>query len=418
MDRINQNLIIKCLILAIPPALVLSIFILELIFFILTLFFLYEVSKRKINKEYLNNFNNLKCYVIILFVVYVSLNSISIFQEIPSRKTFFYFRFILYFISFLYYLSELKIFNLLLKSFFLIAVVLIVDGLIQFITGFNILGFPMIIDNRVSSLFGDELILGSYLIRLLPFNFILMIFLFRKKITFFILTQLLILTIVFLSGERTALFLYCLFFFSLFIFIKNFRKKILFIFIFLLLFSSTIIIFNPSYHERYILNIADGFGVSAYVDSSVETEDSFTLFSEQHESHFKAAYLMFKDNILFGKGTRSFRIFCKEKKYIVNDVSCSSHPHNIIMQFLSELGLFGIIFLMIFHFFIISEIRKIFKSNLLTYKKNILIISLLGIFINVFPFIPSGNFFNNWFSIILLLNLANYHYNKKRYLNE
>ena len=46
--------------------------------------------------------------------------------------------------------------------------VLAIDGYIQYFTGTNLVGFE-ILDNRISSFFGDELIMGSYLSRLFPF---------------------------------------------------------------------------------------------------------------------------------------------------------------------------------------------------------------------------------------------------------
>ncbi len=56
--------------------------------------------------------------------------------------------------------------------------VLIVDGYFQFFTGSNIIGLPKSGD-RISSFFGDELIMGSYLSRLFPLLFAL--FLLKKK---------------------------------------------------------------------------------------------------------------------------------------------------------------------------------------------------------------------------------------------
>jgi len=47
---------------------------------------------------------------------------------------------------------------------------LIVDGYIQFFFGTNIIGLPKS-GSRISSFFGDELIMGSYLSRLSPFLF-------------------------------------------------------------------------------------------------------------------------------------------------------------------------------------------------------------------------------------------------------
>ena len=44
-----------------------------------------------------------------------------------------------------------------------------IDGYFQFIFDFNMLGFEKQNDHRLSGFFNDELILGSYLSRLLPF---------------------------------------------------------------------------------------------------------------------------------------------------------------------------------------------------------------------------------------------------------
>ena len=52
---------------------------------------------------------------------------------------------------------------------------LIIDGYIQFFTGQNLLGFEKTIDGRISSFFGDELIIGSYVARLFPLFFALFI---------------------------------------------------------------------------------------------------------------------------------------------------------------------------------------------------------------------------------------------------
>ena len=55
---------------------------------------------------------------------------------------------------------------------------LVLDGYFQFFTGFNITGLPAS-GFRISSFFGDELILGSYLSRLFPLLFAL--FLIKEK---------------------------------------------------------------------------------------------------------------------------------------------------------------------------------------------------------------------------------------------
>ena len=72
---------------------------------------------------------------------------------------------------------------------------------------------------------------------------------------------------------------------------------------------------------------------------------------------------MFKDNILFGQGLKMFRIKCSEEKFNAGRFSCSTHPHNIIIQFLAELGIVGILFLIYFYFSLFLTIKKITKNN-------------------------------------------------------
>ena len=101
---------------------------------------------------------------------------------------------------------------------------------------------------------------------------------------------------------------------------------------------------------------------------------------------------MFQDKYIFGHGLKSFRVLCKDERYNVSELSCATHPHNISMQFLAELGLVGFSFLLIFHILLISELIKINKYNKYNKEKKILLFSIIGIIINIFPFIPSETF--------------------------
>ena len=303
-----------------------------------------------------------------------------------------------------------------------------VDGIVQFFLGYNITGIQQIHEGRVSSFFGDELILGSYLVRFLPFFLIFFIINHKinKKIQPIFLVMFLL--VVILSGERTALFFLFLYILIFFVFLKELRKIILFFSSLSLIVIFLLVNTNQNYHERYFYNLFNSFGLVSSGELIGETEVSFFnqkgeikkiyIFSKQHEHHYQTAYKMFKDKIIFGHGAKSFRVKCKEEKYKISDLSCATHPHNILMQYLSELGLIGFTFLLTFHILFIRELTKIFKLH--EDKKNekkILLFSLCGIIVCMFPFIPSCNFFNNWLNIILILNLANYIYFKEKYLN-
>ena len=83
---------------------------------------------------------------------------------------------------------------------------------------------------------------------------------------------------------------------------------------------------------------------------------------------------------------------------------CNTHPHNILLQFLSELGLVGVIFFLVVFYFLIKKIsfiiiKKIKVKNLPS-NDYLLFFTLLGLSLSLFPLFPSGNFFNNWLSVI------------------
>ena len=103
---------------------------------------------------------------------------------------------------------------------------MIIDGYIQFINQENIFGWPME-GASLSSLFKDELILGSYLSRTLPIFFGLLILnrFHKNKILFFIFFFIFVgvETLTFLSGERVAFFYINLSSLMLIITMKNFK---------------------------------------------------------------------------------------------------------------------------------------------------------------------------------------------------
>ena len=116
---------------------------------------------------------------------------------------------------------------------------------------------------------------------------------------------------------------------------------------------------------------------------------------------------MFLDNKILGVGVKNFRNFCSDRKYTVSRFSCSTHPHNTYIQILAELGLIGILFL-IYVLFVFCKF--IIKHTLLRirgkyYFTDFEICVLSGIAIYLWPFIPTGNVFNNWLNIAMILNL-------------
>ena len=172
----NINLI-NLIIASIIPLLIWGPFFPDLIVSVSALFFLYYVFKNK--KFYF--FLNKPLIIFFIFFIFCILLSIFIAQDtmLSFESSLFYFR-IGVFSCFIWYLID-KDKSILIFFYYALVLcfsALVIDGYIQYLTGTNLVGFK-ILSNRVSSFFGDELIMGSYLSRLFPLLFAL--FLVKKK---------------------------------------------------------------------------------------------------------------------------------------------------------------------------------------------------------------------------------------------
>lgn len=395
----------QSLILSLIPAFLISgPFISDLAISTISISMTIYLLRKKNYTYFLNNF----FLIFMIFYFYILINSIFINSSLDSiRISTFYFRFGLFSVCFWYLLDHDKF---LLKKIFIVMffcfLFLIVDGFIQFLFGKNLLGFTISETGRISSFFNEELVMGSYLSRLFPIFFGLAIFLFNKKNNYLIWVSIIFIfveTLIFISGERSALFYMNLSAVYIILCIKNF-KKLRIITLAISLFLIVIISFlNPSYKERVIDFTADQMGINLQNDKNLKIDENKKyLFSKQHTHHYLSAKKMFESNILFGVGVRNFKNLCHNEEFKISEISCSSHPHNTYIQLLAETGIIG--FLIIFSFLIYFSIITL-RYLIYSYKKGnylldfqICIVSAL--IISLWPFIPTGNFFNNWLSII------------------
>jgi len=139
------------------------------------------------------------------------------------------------------------------------------------------------------------------------------------------------------------------------------------------------------------------------------------VFTPQHVVIFKSAYKIFLDNKIFGVGTKNFREYCKSNKYksfTEKDASvdgCSSSPHNIYFQLLAETGIIGFSFIAFIWLISLYQLVKVFIFKYFKKIKTIpshQICLIVLIFTNLFPILPTGNFFNSYLSSILYLPLG------------
>jgi O-antigen ligase len=393
-----------------PFFLITGPFLSDLSISIISLLFLIYCLKEK-NFSY---FKNKYFYFFLIFWSYLLINSLINNFNLGSLKiSFFYFRYGVFVIAISSLLEvDKKFIKYFFYCIFLCFTILIIDGFFQYFMGENILGWKNTNTSRLSSFFGDELILGSYLSRLWPIFFGLSLFYFKKKdklFFVFILVFILSEVLIFLSGERTALFYINL----SAIFVILFSSKLLKLRLITLLSSLLIIIiityFNPTAKQRIIdktigqLNIVDVYGKINFSDM----QDGIYIFSRQHTHHYISGYRMFLDNKVLGVGVKNFRNFCGHQKYRKSKLSCSTHPHNTYVQILSETGIIGFLFLMFVFFYFCKYIFKHLLSKLKgkQYFTDFEICVLSGILIYLWPFVPTGNVFNNWLNITIILYL-------------
>ena len=94
--------------------------------------------------------------------------------------------------------------------------------------------------------------------------------------------------------------------------------------------------------------------------------------------------------------------------FMINDYNngCNTHPHHLFAQILAETGIVGFVFLLIFYLFIVKSLCvRLFKF--MTIGKNSKDLIIYAYYFSFFfPLMPSGNFFNNYYSILLYLPLT------------
>ena len=166
-------------ILFLPFSIVIGSFILNLNLIIITVLFFINIFLNKELRIYTKEKWFLVCCLYFLFQIFSSIINDANLDSIIRSVTFF--KFFIFALS----LKIILIFNkksllYFLKIIFLLIIILSVDGIYQYFFGKNLLGFEHDV-GRVSGVFGNERILGSYLSKnlfiALPFFF----FLFRSS---------------------------------------------------------------------------------------------------------------------------------------------------------------------------------------------------------------------------------------------
>ena len=394
------NKYISYLFFLIPISLVSGPFLSDAIISLIATFFIYILFKEK-KISYLKDIKVILFFAFCIFLILRSIFSVNVIESVTPSL--FYFRFGLFVLATVYLIKEIPDFEKNFTKYLLYTIIFIsVDAYIQIIFGYNLFGMKISISDRISGLFGDEHVLGSYLVRLFPLLLALLInkinFNF-KNILIFIVSICLFNLLIFYTAERTAFILNLVFLVLLTVIVKKVRKILIISFLVSLVLMGVSAKLNKNLYERMIQQ--------TYAE--VFKDQTIRIFTEGHQNHMKSALKMFKDNKFFGHGVKNYRVLCKDPKYFEKITSCSTHPHNSFVQLLAETGLVGFSLVLFIFLYVCKDLfiffYDSFKNKEVDNKKAIL--SIL-IFINLFPLAPSGSFFNNWLSIIYFLPLGFY----------
>jgi O-antigen ligase len=377
------------LIYLLPAAIVTGPLVSEMIIILSSLNIIYLSIKNNLTYLYKNNFT----YIFFFFYLIINLSSLFSTETIFALKTTIpYFRYFFLIISIVYCIKTVNMF--LYKFLISLSITLVFVSLSGYAEYFFDISFSLndnFIKNghRLSGFFGDELIIGSYLSRLLPL-LILLILITKRYNVFFSLIILFIYFIIFLSGERSALFIGTISLISYIFFspIKLIQKISLFLIGILLI----ILIFkyDKTINNRIINETAN----------QIYNNKKIHFFSKEHTSHYKTALKMFIDKPFLGNGPKTFRLKCSDFKFYENSYSCTTHPHNFLLQLLAEIGILGFGILIVFFYSLFFFIKN------LSYTLTEASFYYLPLIIISFPLIPNGNFFNNWLSIINYLSIS------------
>ena len=318
IPKLNRNNLIYILIISLPFSFTIGPALIEITSLIFLIIFLYFfVNKEKDFKELLNDNKNIIRLFILFWLILLLTSFLSENYFLSFKNTAFYFRFFVFSLIILYFLNKnQKIITLILYAYFVIFLILFLTSIYEYSTGLNFFSKLKPINGRITSIFLDEQVMGSFVSKSLPLIFALIYFINikHKSVIFFLLLSV-SLILISLSGERTALGLFLVFLIFL-LKIKNFRKTILSISIIVLI---SLIIFpnigNISSIQRISNHTLSQIGYQPIGDS-----ERLRVFSPVHEHHYISGIKMFLENPLNGVGPNNFREECKKDKYHVTKI--------------------------------------------------------------------------------------------------
>ena len=394
----NNNILLS-LIALLPLGLLIGTGVSEIIVVLSVIFFL-------INSLSKNNFNWIKnkyFYLLILLWLCLIINFIfSKNQELALFRSLAFVKYIIFIFAIKYLLNKNK--NIEILYIFLSFVVLLTtfDIYFEFINKKNILGLQSSDPTRIASFLGKELKIGHFLLGFCLISIGYYFERFKKKPYIFTIvgyvSLLLILTSIYLTGERSNSIKALICIFSFVALIKNNSKFKKIFLIIIILFPIIIYFSSERIKGRFDMYLSKEHGNDNIIK---------TFKNSHHGAHYYTAFEIFKSYPIFGVGNKNFREECSNEKYHNKSFTrinerCSTHPHQIYLELISEHGFIGSITILFVIFYSVIKSFINFKK-----KKNFIQLgAILFVTATFIPLIPSGSFFTSFDATIFWFNYA------------
>ena len=307
-------------------------------------------------------------------------------------------------------LNKIDIIKKIINIWSIFFLIVIIDLYFEYFFGKNILGFYSEDPLRLVGFLGDEYKIGTlivgFLFPIISFWFYRLFYekkndkrIYLKKL-FYFLSIILVLYICLPVGQRSNVVKIILSFVFLFYFFPfmTTKKKILSFLLFILLVFSTIWS-NESFKNRFLDTI--------FWPDQEKVKFIETYKNSHYWKHHYSAYLVFKNNPIFGVGNKNYRNSClnfsdeTDALTLNTNRACTTHPHQIYYEFLSEHGIFGLFFIIILTALYLKKFSQ-FKKN-----KNLYLLGGFTYFIFTFmPLVPSGSFFTSFNATLFWINFC------------
>ena len=372
---------------------------------------------------------------LVVFYIFLNLNSLYSYSVLFENKeiffwadhgvvrSFLFIKFILLVFAFSVLLKDDKILGLVHKSWFFIIIIVIFDVFFERFIGRNILGNISIDSTRLVSFFKDETVVGGFIY---CFGFASTAYFINnndknKSILPLMLIFLLLPLSIFVTGEKSNFIKSIFFFFIMIYFFKRNKynldyrilvASLIFLIICLFTFNKNLRIKYTETYERIMAveNLKKEIGVMR----------PKTIFDKMEQikyfSHYAVAIKIFKNHPISGVGNKKFRVECSKEKYfdkddMWNNFRCSTHPHQVHLEILSEHGILGYFLILCFiTWFSIKNFKIALKNKDVYHLSNTSYVLIFFI-----PLLPTGGIFSTFSGSLfwVIFSLVNLNYDKK-----